>query len=263
MNRNLTLVLLCLLLLMASFCPAQADFPIILSWPDDQPTLKFVFGKYQQSGIVDGQGIFVSDVTVQNLSHQTVPHSVFTVFVSDKNGVRIGRGLLRLPEIASKRSEKAQLQFSVAGTPVGLKLLSGRTIPLKVVSVPPGAALKVDRQDYGMTPIVVDFTIGMHTLDLNKEGYAPGNTPLEVTADELPGGSVTFELGGMSRDTVELRDGTTLLGDVLSMSLDTMVVRVDGKDQKYDRNQVKKLFLVQRVVSEQPAVTSPAAASHP
>jgi hypothetical protein len=66
-----------------------------------------------------------------------------------------------------------------------------------------------------------------------------------------------FELGGLSQDTVALRDGTTVLGDVMSMSLASVVVRVDGKDQKYDRNQVKKIILVERVTTQQTPVTQP------
>jgi hypothetical protein len=117
--------------------------------------------------------------------------------------------------------------------------LAGKTIPLRVLSVPPGANFKVDGEDQGTTPKVVDFTIGSHTIDFSKEGYAPGSTPLDVSADELPGGSVSLELGGMSQDMVELRDGKNLLGDVISMSLTEIIVRVDGNDQKVDRNQVK------------------------
>jgi hypothetical protein len=62
------------------------------------------------------------------------------------------------------------------------------------------------------------------------------------------------ELGGLSRDTVELRDGTVLLGDVVSMSLTSVVVSVDGKEQALERNQVKKMMLVERQVTPQPVV---------
>ena len=254
------LVIVCLLLLECGSGFAQADFPITLLWPaSDQATLKFTFAKFQQSGIVNGQGIFVSDVIVQNVSEQQAPKSVCTVFVMDKNGVRIGRGLLRLPDIGSKGTERSQLQFSAAGMPVGLKLLSGRTINLNVVSTPPGATLKIDGQDAGMTPKIVDFTIGTHIIELSKEGYAPASSPLEVASDELPGGSVSFELGGLSKDTVELRDGTVVLGDVLAMSMTAVTVRVEGKDHKYDRNQVRKIIFVERVTTEQAPVTQPAA----
>jgi hypothetical protein len=205
---------------------------------------------------VDGQGIFIVDVIAQNVSDQNMPRSVFTVFVSDKNRVRIGRARLQLAEIPPFRTEKAQLQFSAAGEPAAITLLAGRTIPLRVVSIPPGANFKVDGADEGVTPKMVDFTIGSHNLEFSKEGYATGTTPLDVGADELPGGSVSFELGGLSKDTVELRDSTTILGDVISMSLTEVVLRVDGKDQKYNRNQIKKIILVERVV-QQPAITTP------
>lgn len=256
---RLPVVFACLFLLECGSCLAQVEFPITLLWPtNDQPTLKFSFAKYQQSGMVNGQVIFVSDVIVQNLSDQPAPKSVFTVFVMDKNGVRIGRGLLRLPDIGSKGSERSQLQFSVAGTPVSLKLLG--TINLNVVSTPPGATLKIDGQDAGVTPKIIDFTIGTHVIELSKEGYAPANSPLEVSADEIPGGSISFELGGLSKDTVELRDGTVVLGDLLGMSMTAVTVRVEGKDQKYDRNQVRKIILVERVTTEQAPVTQPAPA---
>lgn len=129
-----------------------------------------------------------------------------------------------------------------------------------MISVPVGASFKVDGEDAGMTPKVVDFTIGTHTLEFNKQGYATGSTPLEVGADERPGGGVSFELGGLSQDLVELRDATNVLGDVMSMSLTTVVVRVEGKDQKYDRKQGKKIILVERVSTPQAPVTQPASA---
>ena len=230
---------------------AQADVPLTVSWPsDDKPTLKLVFGKFEQKGMVNGDGVFVSDVTVQNVSEQGMPRSLFTVFISDKNGVRIGRARLQLPEILPYRSQKAQLQFSASGAPAAVSLIAGKTIPLRVLSVPPGANLKVDGADAGVTPKVVDFTIGSHTLEFTKDGYATGTTPLNVGADELPGGSISFELGGISQDTVELRDGTSILGDVISLSMTTVVVRVDGKDQKYDRNQVRRMTLVERIATQ-------------
>ena len=233
---------------------AQSDSPITVLWPtQDQPTLKLTFDKFVQSGLVNGQGIYVSDVTAQNVSAQGMPRSMFTVFISDKNGVRIGRAILKMAEIPAYRTQKSQIQFSAAGTPAAVALLAGKTIPLRVLSVPPGAAFKVDGEDAGVAPKVIDFTIGTHALEFSKAGYATGSMQLDVGADELPGGSVSFELGGLSQDSIELRDGTTLLGDVISVSLTDVLVRVDGKDQKLTRNQVKKITLVEREFSENPA----------
>lgn len=232
-----------------------SGFPTTISWPsEDNATLKFSVAKLVPSGLYNGQSMFVSDVTVQNLSDQPVPKSVFTIFIMDKDNVRIGRGLLRLNEIRPKQSEKAQLQFSTAGVPAGALLLNGRSVALKVVSLPPGANLKIDGRDNGVTPRVADFTIGLHTIELSKDGYAPASSPLEVTGEEVEGGGISFELGGMSKDTVQLRDGTVILGDVISMSLTSVVVRVDGADKTYPRNQIRKMFLVERVNTEQPVV---------
>ena len=107
------------------------------------------------------------------------------------------------------------------------------------------------------------MTVGTHQLALTKEGYAPGNTPGDLSAEELPGGSITVELGGLSRDTVELRDGSVVLGDVLAMSMTEVVVRTDGKEQTFPRNQVNKVMVVERVMQERPAILQPAQAVQP
>ena len=250
----------CLVLLVCGSTFAQTDFPLVISWPDGNlPSVRLTFGKFREAGIANGQGIYVSDVTAQNVSDHTLPRSAFTVFITDKSGRRIGRGLLRFPEMRSKHTEKNQLQFSCTGTPDGLTLVAGKTIPLKVISTPPGANLKVDGQEFGVTPKMVDFMVGTHLLEFSKEGYAAGSTPLEVTADELPGGSISFEMGGLSKDTVELRDGRTLLGDVISMSMTEVVLRIEGKDQSIDRNQIKEIMLVERITTQQPPVAQPVA----
>jgi len=259
MNR---VIVLFALLLVAVSVPsvsqsvtASSGFPTTINWPtEDSPSLKLVVGKLQPAGLYNGQSIFVSDVTVQNLTDQPVPKSVFTIFIMDKDNVRIGRGLLRLNEIRPKQSEKVQLQFSTAGVPARAVLLNGRSVALKVVSTPPGANLKIDGRENGVTPRVADFTIGLHTIELSKDGYAPASSPLEVTGDEVEGGGISFELGGMSKDTDQLRDGTTILGDVISMSMTSVVVRVDGANETFPRNQIRKLFLVERVNTEQPVV---------
>jgi hypothetical protein len=242
MSRILTL----LTVFVCASAFAQPD-SITVPWPSaDQPKLKLTFSKFQQSAISNGQGIYTTDVVVQNLSDSTMPRSLFTVYISDKNNVRIGLAKLQLPQISPYQSQKGQINFSAAGVPAGITLLAGKTIPLRVISTPPGANLKVDGEDSGVSPKVVDFTIGEHILEFSREGYATGSTVLDVTSDQLPGGSITFELGGLSQDTVELRDGTVLQGDVLSMSMTEVLIGVNGNVQKYQRNQIKKVMLVER-----------------
>ena len=262
--KNRQVILTLVLVLASGVCTAK-DSTITLVWPQDKAAIKLMFGKFQQIYSLAGRNTYVCDVVAENLTDKLVPRVSFTVYGSDKNNVRIGEGVLILSDLDPQQHVKAQLQFTSAGIPASLALSARKdmlvkTIPLRVLSVPPGAKLKVDGQDAGTTPVMVKLTIGSHNLYLTREGYAPGGTPLEVTPDELPGGSITVELGGLSRDTVELRDGTVLLGDVLSMSLTALVVSVDGKEQTLGRNQVKKMMLVERQITEQPIVLQPATA---
>jgi hypothetical protein len=261
MRRTATL-LAAILILASAVCPAK-DVSITLLWPQDKPAIKLTFGKFQQISALAGQNTYVCDVIVENLTAKPLPRASFTVYGNDRNSVRIGEGLLLVSDLNPQQQAKVRFQFTSVGLPASLTISarkdmlgvpSAGAIPLRVVSVPPGAKLKVDGQDAGITPVMVRLTVGNHNLDLTKEGYAPGATPLEITPDELPGGSITVELGGLSRDTVELRDGTVLLGDVLSMSLTSVVVSVDGKEQTLGRNQVKKVLLVERQVMQQPVV---------
>ena len=245
---------------------AKNEPTIVIQWPTDSPALKLTFTRFLQQSNVPGQKFYVSDVTVENLTEKPIPRAFFTVYFFDKEKVRIGQGTLQVADLDAHQSAKMPFQFNATGVPTSLALSAKKdmlappgekTIPLRILSVPAGAALKVDGKESGITPVMVRLTAGSHQLELAKEGYAPGTTPLDVAPDELPGGSITVELGGLSRDTVELRDGTVLLGDVISMSMTDVAVRLDGKDQSYPRNQVKKIMLVERIVQQQPAIVQP------
>ena len=244
---------------------------IVIEWPTDNPALRLTFDKFRQQSSYAGQNVYTVDVVVQNLTDKQIPRASFTVNLFDKNKVRIGQGMLFVADLDAQQSAKMPFQFNSSGVPASLTLSAKKdmlvpaekTISLRIISVPAGAALKVDGKDSGLTPVMVRLTVGSHQLDLTKEGYAPGSTQLDVAADELPGGSITVELGGLSHDTVELRDGTVLLGDVMSMSMTDISMRVDGKDQSYPRNQVKKIMLVERVVQQQPTIVQPAQTSTP
>jgi hypothetical protein len=70
--------------------------------------------------------------------------------------------------------------------------------------------------------------------------------PLEITPHDASGGSVSYELGSAARDTIELRDGSVLTGDLISISATQVQVRVGGNTQNFDRNQVKRILLTER-----------------
>jgi len=243
---------------------------IVMFWPDQSnPTLKLTFEAFTQLATYNGQMSLGSHVLVENVSAKRIPQASFTVYLMDKDKVRVGNGMLSLSDLDPGQQAKVSFQVMSVGTPLTLSLVartdsagmpvSLKTVPLKIISVPPGASLKVDGQDVGITPVTVRLPIGGHTLSFSKEGYASGGSPVDIKPDEAPGGSITFELGGLSHDNVELRSGKILQGDVMSLSMTSVVIRVDGQDQTLDRNQVEKIILVQREVVQQPAVVqSPA-----
>ena len=244
------------------------DNELVMMWPSTGvATLKATFGRFRELPSYGGGHDYAEDVTVENVSSKNIPFASFTVYLLDKNKVRIADTILQIKDLGPGQQVKEPLHFHATGIPASVSLVarndssgvptSLKTIPLKIISVPAGARLKIDGQEVGMTPYTANLRVGSHTLQFSKEGYATGSTPLEVAPDELPGGSITFELGGLSKDTVELRDGTVLLCDVLSMSMAQITVRVAGQDQTYDRNRVKKIMLVEREIIQQPVVTQP------
>lgn len=258
-----------LVFLLCSTLFAKEPTSLVMVWPNTgTPTIRLNFGKFRALGGYGTQSSFVSDVTLENMTEKQIPRASFTVYLFDKDKVRIGEGVLQVSNLGPGQQAKVAFQFNSVGIPATLTLnarndssgapSSLKVIPIQITSVPPGANLKIDGEDVGVTPKVVRIAVGTHKVEFSKEGYASGSTPLDVTGDELPGGSISFEMGGLSRDTLEFRDGKILLGDLMSVSPTTVVLRVNGKEQSFDRNQVKKIMLVERDTETVPSSTPPA-----
>jgi hypothetical protein len=245
-------------LLLASATSFAKKSELVMTWPQDNPTLKLTFSNFQNMGSFGRKATLVSDVVIQNLTEKVMPRAIFDVSLLDKNKIRIGTGLLVVDDLKPGQSAKVQFQCAAVGQPATLSIAahnsggvptSTRLIPIMIISVPPGATLRVDDKLVGTTPITVRMISGTHSLELQKDGFAVAKTPLDVNPDEGPGGSITITLGGLADDTVELRDGSILKGDVISMGLESVVINIHGKEQTFDRNQVKKIFLVERIVT--------------
>jgi len=270
-KRRIRAAAIAVLFVLSCFASAKdkdKDVDLIIMWPNGgSPTLKVAFAKFREVSSYSGQHDFTEDVTVENVSSKNIPFASFTVYILDKDKVRIADTILQVKDLQPAQQARIPLQFHTSGLPSSVTLVarsdangvptSLKTVPIKIISVPSGANLKIDGQEAGITPYSANLRIGSHTLEFSKEGYSTGSTPLDIGPDELPGGSITFELGGLSKDTVELRNGTVLLCDVISMSMTQIVVSVAGQTQTYDRNQVKKLILVERELVQQPAGMPP------
>jgi len=191
---------------------------------------------------------YITETVAENLSDKTITNTNFSLYVFDKNSARIGEGYINLTNVSAGQTVKFQITLSASGTPASLTVFAGapRTVSITVNSVPQGATLTVDGKEAGTTPKIIEAAIGKHTLEFNKEGFNPGKFPLEITSRDASGGSVSYELGNAAHDTIELRDGSVLTGDLVSVVGMQVQVRIGGNTQTFDRNQVKRILLTER-----------------
>ena len=234
-------------------CPAgigMADFR--------QPIVRFSLGKFKEIGSSGKQHNYSIDVTAENLWKKRISKADFSLYLFDKDKTRIGEGWISISDVEPGQLIKFQMNAEASGSPVSMTLaprslppeletyLPPRSISMTVNSVPQGAGLKVDGVEAGTTPKIIQIVPGKHMLEFNKEGFNTGHFPLEITPQDTSGGSVSYELGASAHDTVELRDGSVLVGDVESVSATEVAVRVGGAIQVLNRSQVKRITLVPR-----------------
>lgn len=231
----------------------------VIIWPEQgNPVVRFTFGKFREVGSLGNERTYVTDTTAENLWSKPIPNANFALYLFDKNKVRIGQANLNISNVSPGETVKFQTTVASSGPPSSLSVSAtylpkelGPAAPLRKVSitintVPQGATAKLDGEEVGITPKILQVAVGKHMLEFSKEGFNPGRFPFEIGPDDASGGSVSFELGTSAHDTIELRDGTVLSGDLVSMSGMEVVVKVGGSDQRLDRNQVKRILLIQR-----------------
>ena len=151
MSRRATSLLPLLIIVSALSFAKKPD--LVMMWPPENRTLKLTFGTFHDMGAYAGKMTLVSDVTVQNLTAKVMPRASFNVSLLDRNNVRLGNGLLIIEDLNPGQSAKVQFQCTSVGQPAMLNLAannsggvptSTKAIPVMIVSVPPGATLKVD-----------------------------------------------------------------------------------------------------------------------
>jgi hypothetical protein len=241
------------------FAAAKEQPAQVIDWPPTgTPVLRFTFGKFKETGSVGNNRTYMIDTTAQNLWGKTISNANFSLYLFDKNKVRVGEGLVVVTNVGSNEIVKFSSTVNSSGAPVTLSLVvkyappelqanaSAKPVSITVNSIPQEALLKVDGIDVGTTPKMVQILPGKHLLEFKKEGFSDGRFPLEIGPNDVSGGSVSFELGTSAHDSIELRDGSVLTGDLESVSATEVVVRVGGSEQHLNRNQVKRIVLIQR-----------------
>ena len=220
-----------------------------VNWPESgQTVLRFSFSKFKDVGGMGKEHTYLTDTIAENVSDKTIGNANFSLYVFDKSNARIGEGYINLANVGPGQTVKFQITLSASGNPVSVAVSASapRSLSITVNSVPQGAVLKVDGKEVGTTPKIIEVAIGKHVLEFSKEGFNSGKFPLEMTSHDASGGSVSYELGSAAHDTIELRDGSVLSGDLISVNGMQVQVRIGGNTQAFDRNQVKRILLTER-----------------
>jgi len=245
--------------------PALAkDAPLqVIDWPaTGTPVVRFTFGRFKPLPGMSSLHGYVMDITAENLLPRLIPAARFSLYLFDKNKVRVGEDTIGLSNVGSGEAVKFETTVMASGVPASVSIQeisqAAKTISLTVNTTPQGAMLKLDGNEVGTTPRMIYVGAGKHTLTFSKEGFTDGNFPLEISRDDVSGGTVNYELGVSAFDSIELRDGSVLNGDLVSISGMDVEIRVGGSIQHIDRNKIKRVMFTQR---EAPAPSLPPAAA--
>lgn len=249
MRKTAWFVLLLLLCVLDSAFAADT----VLTWPPDgkDAILRFTVGKLRQVNSTSGQNDLLGDALAENLTSKSISAASFYLYLLDKSGKRVGEGYLEVTNLAAGQKAKIPVTAHAMSTYATMQLQAQHLpsdepmkVKMHVNSVPPGATIKVDSQDAGVTPQVVPIAPGKHVLEFSKEGYAAGSAPVNIVENSMPG-SVEIELKPLTMDTVVLRDGTVLLGNLTSVTASAVNITVKGQSKQLARSRVGRIVLGQ------------------
>jgi hypothetical protein len=217
--------------------------------------LRFTVGKLRQISSVSGQTDYLGDALAENLGAKPIPSASFYLYLLDKNGKRVGEGYLEVTNLGAGQQAKIPVSVHAMGSftrmelqPQHLPTDEPMKVKMSITSVPLGASLKLDSQDSGVTPQILAIAPGVHTLEFGKEGFETATTPLDIIENSPPG-TLKLELTPLTLDTVVLRDGTTLLGNVTSVTSSSVSINVKGKASRLERTRVARVVFGERNVT--------------
>ena len=180
---------MCLLLFLGESLAKEQPSQII-TWPESgTPVLKFTFGKFKELGSLGGQRSYITETTAQNLWGKPIPSATFSLYLYDKNKVRIGEGYISLNNVAPGQTVKFDTTIGTSGAPVSLTLLATsvpkelspfappKKVSITINSAPQGATVKVDGADLGVTPKVAQLSVGNTHWSLRKKALIMARFP--------------------------------------------------------------------------------------
>src|SRR5215470_5707790 len=106
------------------------DAPVqTINWPDSgSAILRFTFSKFKEVGSLRNEHTFVTDTTAENLWNKTIPEASFSLYLFDKNNVRIGEGYVYISNVGKGQVVKFQTTVNASGSPISLSL-AAKSLP--------------------------------------------------------------------------------------------------------------------------------------
>ncbi|MGC2271897.1 MAG: FxLYD domain-containing protein [Candidatus Sulfotelmatobacter sp.] len=113
------------LLLVTSAAYAKERPMQVIVWPGSgMPVVRFSFGKFREVGSIGSERTFVTDTTAENLWRKSISNANFSLYLFDKNKVRIGEGVITLSNVGVGQTVKFQTTIAASGSPASVSLVA-------------------------------------------------------------------------------------------------------------------------------------------
>lgn len=277
MRKRLLPIAVVFILCLSTFAKSK-DQRLVLKWPNDaSPILQVTFGQFSLTSTYQKNNFYAVDAEVENVTDKQFPQGGLSLIFYDAENAQIGTANLWIGEgLGPHLKLKQQISFSTNGKPTRIAFsmkdvalsanqkVAAHVVSMTFRSIPTGATIEIDGQPFGVAPKVLKVPEGSHTVVMTKAGYDKAEYAFEVRPTDGNGGYVEVELP-TSNDILEMRDGSTVGGDVESITWETVKIIVADKPIEYPRNLVKRITLVQRQVKAvvPPPTPAPATAATP
>ncbi len=134
-NRPLRVLLLTFIGVLAAHAkdpPAQ-----LIVWPESgTPILRFTFGKFKELGSMGSQRTYTTDTLVENVWNKAISNANFSLYLFDKNKVRIAEAVINVSNVAPGETVKFQTTVASSGPPVSLSVVA-RYLPKELAPLAP------------------------------------------------------------------------------------------------------------------------------
>src|SRR3954469_6316215 len=125
MKRRLLISFAFFALTAGAFCgDKNPGGSMILTWPNEStPVLRFIFSKFKEGPAVTGHRALTSDVEVENTWGHPIRSAMFSLYLFDKVGERIGEATVTVSNLEAGQKAKMSVYASSIGAPATMRLV--------------------------------------------------------------------------------------------------------------------------------------------